>query len=366
MTPSDDSVPGGPASTEAIEAAAAAWLSLRDRGMSPEETAGFLRWLQQDPRHAEIFGELDRTWSSFDRLSAVPAAPSPACAGAPPDADLLAPRPRAQRLRFGVWAVLSAAAAIAVLLALAGLVSPAPHHTAETEIGAFRKLDLPDGSVAQLNTDSAIDTEFTPTERRIRIARGEVFFSVAKDPARPFVVSAGPVAVQAVGTAFNVRQRADAIEVLVTHGQVRVDDARSHESVLRAPQEDRATATATPPLLTAGERVLVPFAGAAGAATAPQPTMATIERVSPGAVQRALAWQERRLEFDAATLADVAREFNRYNRKQLVIDDAALAARHFSGTFRADGYESFVRLLEADFGVSVSDDGREIVLRTRR
>ena len=37
---------------EAIEAAAAAWLSLRDRGMSPDETTGFLRWLQQDPRHA--------------------------------------------------------------------------------------------------------------------------------------------------------------------------------------------------------------------------------------------------------------------------------------------------------------------------
>src|SRR5688572_27509111 len=91
-----------PLSSEAIEAAAAAWLSLRDRGMSPEETTNFLRWLQQDPRHAEVFSELDRTWADFDRLVAVPALAT--AAETPPDADLLAPRPRARRHRTVAWA----------------------------------------------------------------------------------------------------------------------------------------------------------------------------------------------------------------------------------------------------------------------
>jgi transmembrane sensor len=80
-------------------------------------------------------------------------------------------------------------------------------------------------------------------------------------------------------------------------------------------------------------------------------------------VQRALAWQERRLEFDAVPLAEVVREFNRYNRRQLVISDPQLAAKRFSGTFRADGYETLVRLLEDDFGVTATRSGREIVLR---
>ena len=65
-------------------------------------------------------------------------------------------------------------------------------------------------------------------------------------------------------------------------------------------------------------------------------------------------------------LAEVAREFNRYNRQQLVIADAPLAAKRFSGIFRADGYESLVRLLETDFAVTATRTDRVIVLRSGR
>lgn len=348
---------------EVIEAAAAAWLSLRDRGMSAAETAEFMRWLQQDPLHATVFNELDRVWKDFDRLSAVPA---PSTSAAAPDADLLAPRVRRQHHRTLAWTALATVAAAAILLlTFSPSLSRAPRHTAETVVGAFQKLDLPDGSVAQLNTNSAVDTTFTTTERRVRIVRGEVFFSVAKDSARPFIVTAGPVAVRAVGTAFNVRQRDAAIEVLVTEGRVRVDDARAGHSLLPPASASSAAPSAEPPLLVAGERAIVPLAPA-GSPSAPFTAAATVEQVAAPAAQRALAWQERRLEFDAVPLAEVVREFNRYNRQQLVIADAALAAKHFSGTFRADGYESLVRLLETDFGVSATRGSNEIVLRRSR
>ncbi len=340
---------------EVIEAAAAAWLSLRDRGMTAAETAEFMRWLQQDPLHATVFNELDRVWKDFDRLGAAPAAAGPDAAA--PDADLLAPRVRRRHHRTLAWTALGAVAAAAAVLLLTfspSLPRP-PRHTAETAVGAFQKLDLPDGSVALLNTDSAIATTFTATERRVQIVRGEVFFTVTKDPARPFIVTAGPVAVRAVGTAFNVRQRAAAVEVLVTEGRVRVDDSRAGHSLLPA----AAAPSAGPPLLVAGERAVVPLAPAGSAP-------ATVEPVAAAAAQRALAWQERRLEFDAVPLAEVVREFNRYNRQQLVIADPALAAKHFSGTFRADGYESLVRLLETDFGVSANRGSNEIVLRRGR
>ncbi len=333
--------------SEAIEAAAAAWLSLRDRGMTPAEAAEFVQWLQQDARHAEVFGELDRTWRDFDRLSAVPA---PA---AQPDPDLLAPRPRPAPRRAGAWAALAAAAAVAVLATVL-LRTPGP--TAETLVGAFQKLDLPDGSVVQLNTDTAIATTFTAEQRHVRILRGEAYFAVAKDAARPFVVTVGPVAVRAVGTAFNVRQRDAAVEVLVTEGQVRVDDIRAGRSVLASASTDPAGA---PPYLEAGERVLVP-------ASAQLASPARVEKVSEIEVRRALAWQERRLEFESAPLDEIVREFNRYNRRQLVVADTALAAKRFSGTFRADGYASLVRLLETDFGVAVETREDRLILRAGR
>jgi transmembrane sensor len=337
-------------SSEVIEAAAATWLSLRDRGMDAAETAEFVRWLQQDERHAAIFAELDRTWKDFEQLAAVPAI------GAEPDADLLAPRLRPRRHRRLAWTGVAAAAAAVVLLAV--FLFRSPRHTAETAIGSFQKLDLPDGSVVQLNTDTAIDTTFTSAQRDVRVVRGEVFFKVRSDAARPFIVTVGPVAVRAVGTAFNVRRHEATIEVLVTEGRVRVDDAREGHSLLASPD-----AVAGSSILVAGERARVPVPSPAADAA---PGAATIEKVSSPEVHRALAWQERRLEFDAAPLSEIAGEFNRYNQQRLVIVDAPLAARRLSGTFRADGYDAFVRLLEDDFGVSVERRDREIVLRAPR
>ncbi|MBI5769355.1 MAG: FecR domain-containing protein [Verrucomicrobia bacterium] len=360
MTPPADRPP--PA--ELVEAAAAAWLSLRDRGMSPDETAAFLRWLQQHPRHAEVFAELDRTWRSLDRLSALPA---PASASSPPDADLLEPRPPPRRRLARRWVALGAAAAVALAYFGATGLRP-PRQAVATEVGAFRKLDLPDGSVAQLNTDSALEFAFTAGERRVRVVRGEVFFAVAKDPARPFLVAAGPVVVRAVGTAFNVRHRPDAVEVLVTDGRVTLaragDGGQETKTAATATDLHSVTRPLSPDnLISAGERATVPVAAARAA---PPLIPARVERVAAPAMQRALAWQERRLEFDAAPLAEVAGEFNRYNRQQLVITDAALAARRFSGVFRADSYGSFVRLLETDFGVTVEPRGDELLLRPGR
>ena len=336
---------------ELIEATASAWLSLRDRGMNAAETAEFMRWLQRDPRHAVIFAELDQVWRDFDRLGSVPRSNA-----TEPDCDLLVPRIRRHHHRPFIRTAIAAAAAVAGMVAI--FVFRAPRPTAETAVGSFQILDLADGSVAQLNTDSAINTKFTATERRVQVVRGEVFFAVTKDVARPFIVTVGPVSVRAVGTAFNVRQREGSVEVLVTEGRVRIDDAGQGRSLL-----PRAASAAETPLLEAGESAVVAVRGRADDAL---PTLATVTKVSAPEVKRALAWQERRLEFDARTLADVVHEFNRYNRTQLVLTEDALATRRFSGTFRADGYESLVRLLEADFGVVVTRRDGAILLRTGR
>jgi len=338
---------------EMIEAAAAAWLSLRDRGLTQAETAEFMRWLQQDPRHAAVFAELDLVWKMCDRLGAVPA---PSETTSVPDADLLKPRVRQKESRIGRWAAWGAAASIALILTLVFAIR-APQRTIETAVGAFQKLDLPDGSVVQLNTATAITTSFTGTERRVTILRGEAFFNVAKDEKRPFVVTSGGVAVRAVGTAFNVRKRDSALEVLVTEGRVRIDDAREGRSLLPLSTADE------PSLLVAGERAIVP---SRSNTLEEYPLTALVEKVDSTVTQRTLAWQERRLEFDETPLAEGVTEFNRYNLRQLVIADPTLAKKRFSGTFRADGYESLVRLLETDFNVSAWHTDREIVLRAAR
>jgi len=335
-----------------IEATAATWLSLRDRGLNPSETAEFVRWLQLDARHATTFAELDRAWRTFDRLAVL----QPTVPQHPPNADLLAPRARPSRpVRVPTWAAACAAAALVILSVQIGL---APRHTAETGIGTLQKLDLPDGSVALLNTDTAVDTDFDQTERRVRIVRGEVFFTVAKDASRPFIVTVDTVAVRAVGTAFNIHRSEHDVEVLVAEGQIQLSPTAQVGS-LREPLRPEAGGATD---LVAGQRVVIRVG--APAVNGHGLDIGPVSPLEPAAIRRKLAWQERRLEFDGAPLQEIVREFNRYNRVRLVVSDPDLAVRRFSGVFRADGQHSFVRLLEQDFGISVTRRSDEIDLRS--
>lgn len=341
----DPHPPMPPPNHEAIEAAAAVWLSLRDRGLDESETAEFMRWMQQDPQHAEVFNALDRTWRQFDRVSVLRAA-GPAA------------RPAKSPRRLAT--ALAAAAALA-LAAVGWQYHLTTQPTAETPVGGLQKLDLPDGSVALLNTDSAVRVRYTAGERRILLDRGEAHFTVARNPDRPFVVAVDAVAVRAVGTAFNVRRRAESVEVVVTEGRVAVaslleqgtrsreQDAGNPSSVLSSPSSAVHVAV--------GEQVTVSLTPAP-AAQPPQ-----VDRVASDEMERRLAWQERRLEFDGTPLGEAVAEFNRYNRHQLVIADPRLATRRFGGTFRSDGHELFVRLLEENFGVVAERQEAQTMLR---
>jgi transmembrane sensor len=349
--PSFQSPVSGP-DAEAIEAAAAVWISRRDGGMTEAETAAFLRWLQEDSRHAEVFAELDATWKSFNRTRVA----KPAGATAP-NADLLAPRRRRSHLSLWGTAALTAAAAV-VFLALAWPRVPAPESLRQnlvTAVGVLQRTELPDGSVVQLNTDSEVDVQYTAHERRVRLLRGEAHFTVAKNPARPFVVSAGQVAVRAVGTAFNVRLRSAAVEVLVTEGKVQVNDSVQGGSLMMAPPSGDT------PLLVAGEKAVIPTQAVTGRAAA------AVSSVRPVEVDRALAWQERRLEFYDVPLREVVAEFNRYNTHQIVINDSRLLEQRFTATFRPDGWPEFIRLLEnsPDFHVTVERGEGRTVLRLK-
>ncbi|OYU72637.1 MAG: hypothetical protein CFE45_39530 [Burkholderiales bacterium PBB5] len=91
-----------------------------------------------------------------------------------------------------------------------------------------------------------------------------------------------------------------------------------------------------------------------------------VDEVTPAQVERALAWQALRLEFQEMPLRDVVAEFNRYNRRQLLVRDPATAAVLVGGNFRADNAEAFVRLLGASFGIVARAEGDDLVLELGR
>ena len=71
-------------------------------------------------------------------------------------------------------------------------------------------INLPDGSVCWLNSESGIKylSNYTDSTRDIYL-KGEAYFEVAKDPARPFRVYTTTMTVTALGTIFNISSFSD-------------------------------------------------------------------------------------------------------------------------------------------------------------
>lgn len=353
-----------PSDEEAIEATAAAWLAQRDDGFSRNDMMEFARWRQADPRHEAAAARLEGAWASLQQLRDF--RPE---AAQHPDYDLLGGRAVRRRIvRFpAVAAALAVAAGIAVALVWwSG--TQRDREVAEqryaTTVHGYERVTLADGSMVELNSASEVAVQFFPTERRVRLRRGEAHFTVAKNPARPFWVEAGSVAVRAVGTAFNVRLGATNVEVLVTEGKVSVSEVERVDRNARAsgagnraerPGQRKTSAAA---VLVANERTVIATAS---------PALPVVERVSAATVREALAWQGTRLVFVDTPLIEAIAQFNRRNPLQLELADAGLGALPIGGSFRAENVDAFLRLLEAGGEVAVdrSDPARLVLRRAK-
>jgi transmembrane sensor len=333
-----------------LAAEAGLWLARHDRGLTGVETESFLAWRARSPAHAEEFDRLSNSWRATELLRA--------------DSELAqrasqleaATRARPGRRTHLIWATSLAAAAAAVALAVLkpwppaapaeNTVAIAAAASVDVQPSTARRLELPDGSVAYVRGESVLEPAFDVRERRVRLVRGEAHFMVRKDAARPFVVESQGVAVRAIGTAFNVAQSANALEILVTEGVVALSTAAATD-IAPLPSEARQA--------RAFERATVAVVDGQPALPA-----VAVTGVSAADIDRALAWQVARLTFRNATLAAAIAAFNTHGAAQIELADPALAARQVSGTFRADRAAAFVRLLEQASEVRVErmGDGR--------
>lgn len=242
-------------------------------------------------------------------------------------------RPR----RVASWCV-AGAAALGLMLAF---LFPSWHRLAvvdiSTDIGEQRSAVLADHSIVELNTQSEIRVAFTATERRVELLRGEAFFDVAKDPARPFIVSTDLATARAVGTHFSVYRTATGTIVTVAEGRVLV---RNNETA--------------------------PSSATAYHAGADELTSGTEAEARPGRpvqmrranVERSLAWRQRKLIFDGDTLAEVVEQFNRYNSPPLLIVDPQLRGQRISGVFGANEPDSLVDFLVKVDHIAVTRDAQ--------
>ncbi|MCU7373254.1 FecR domain-containing protein [Paucibacter sp. O1-1] len=311
-----------------IEACAADWIAERDRqgGRLPAERQAELEaWLSAATAHRVAFLRLDQAWQRADRLRALQGA-----------APVFTPPPAPRGWAWAARPPLRHAAAglgLATLALVLGLNFGKPTQTQNyaTERGQRESVTLTDGSKLTLNTATQLRTEVTPQARQVWLERGEAFFDIAHDAKRPFVVHAGKQTVTVLGTKFSLYRDGDKLRVAVLEGRVQVQAEQNRPAVLT--RADTALADAGNLLLT---------------------------KLSPQQLTASLGWLQGKLVFNEVSLAEAARQFNRYGRKQLVIKDEAASRIVIGGVFDAANVEAFARLLHAGFGLQVQVQNEEI------
>jgi len=272
----------------------------------------------------------------------------------------LGPNPRSARPWSGTWTRLAASvAAIGLMVGGAVWYWTLRMPVYATTFGEQRSITLDDGSVVDINSHSKIRVRYSENERDVELLEGQALFRVAKNPARPFWVRSATTRVRAVGTEFDVYQKLGGTVVTVVEGRVAVmlggktaADGSADPGNQGVPDRNPPGAgkaghgVDTPVLLSAGEQVLV--------------TPLVVQKVTRANVELATAWTQRELAFESASLAEVAEEFNRYNRRQLVIEDPTLYDFHISGVFSSSDPASLVRFLRERPGVRVTETPSEI------
>ena len=298
---------------QAIADRAAEWVARVDRAAGDAVVQAKLEaWLGDDVRRRGAYFRAQAAWAMLDRASVLRAGQG----YEPEEAPERSARLTRRRMLWGGGAMV---AGVAISITGFDLLSSSDQRI-ETALGEIRRVPLHDGSFAAVNTETTLDVTLKPKVRRVALARGEAWFQVAKDRARPFIVESGDVRVRAVGTAFAVRRTENGVDVQVTEGVV---------EVWRTGDEANARRVA------AGARTFV--GNAAAPVLAPAVVSASAE------IDRALSWRSGQLVFDGDTVAEAAAEFNRYNQIKIEIADPTLGQEKMIGRFRTNEPDAFVR-----------------------
>ncbi|MGF1543049.1 MAG: FecR domain-containing protein [Parvularculaceae bacterium] len=357
---------------------ACAWIAQIETGdMTHEDYTAFREWMQRSPSHVAEIKRLARLSSELNVLTQM--------AGPLEDAvaqfrEIVA-RPRAPiRRRAAVLVFIAAILAALAAGAVANRVlseKNRPPTIIATAVGDYREAPLPDGSTVHLNSDSRIEVAFNRERRAVRLIQGEGHFTVRRDPARAFVVTAGDNVVTAVGTAFAVRlyKAGDDFEVTVTEGRVAV--ASAVDATRAAPATSPPQAGARPlaaPLRDAARdpepgneaQVVVLKAGQNIRVTS-LAREAPITEMTDRELQRKLSWQEGLFDFSNTPLVDVVDEISRHTDIRFEIVDPELSRLKFGGVFRTGEIDALLNALETSFDVDVEHVGdRRVRLSLRR
>lgn len=356
--------------TEAQRREAAEWfVVIHDENDPNADTLqAWLRWLDVDERNRKAFEAVAQAWhntpgstalamptaeevseDTYDGEMSVDNWRAKSAAEGPIPASRVG-GPAARRFaRTYRWAGLVAASLLAITLGLITMhrfISPRdlPPDEFSTRTAEQIEITLADGSRVWLGPKSKLSVRFTKAQRGIQLTAGEAFFSVKKDPSRPFVVSSISGDITAVGTAFNVRAIDNHVTVSVSEGVVTVAPKTPSEAI--KPAQVR---------VASGQQVT--FA-------ARESVEALSITLSPNPGERS-RWRDGVLIYRNEPLRDVVMDVARYSEAELSISDDSVGDLRFSGVVYQGAVAEWASALPESFPVKILKEGNREVIAPR-
>lgn len=309
----------GPVSLRILDEAITWQLRLGSGEARPDDEAAFAHWHAAHSEHA-------RAWSQLGMLdrSLAGAGPKPAR-----NALLRSPREVRQKVRRITGTGLSLLLIGALLLGVGNRYTPVRYAFSDlvTGTGEQRELRLPDNTLLQLNSRTAVDVRFDAEQRRIVLRSGEIMVETAHGDSRPFIVETDDGRLRALGTRFLVERDGGGGTLL---------------SVLQSAVAARPEQLPDEKVISQGQHVRLRPDG-----------LGPVEANSATAD----AWTHGMLVVDNVRLADLVARLSRYSPGYLGVDPA-LADLRITGSFPLKNIDLALSSLEPTLPVRIEKHGQ--------
>ena len=289
-------------------------VKLETDSMTDGDEARFVEWMEQDERHGEAFYEAEQTWQLMQQVKQEQVVQV--------------------EVKQSSWLLQSLMPiAATVLLVVSSMLwwqdlyfaTMSDHYT---KTGQRLEQRLSDGSELILNTDSAVDIQFSDNKRLVKVLSGEVYVTVAPDKTKPFVVQIGDMQVTALGTEFIVRKDSDEQpSVIVTEHSVKVESTESSQVNL---------------VLNQGYKVSL------------NENTEALSKAQAVDIEQAQSWRAGRYTFRDQSLQQVVDELSRYYDGKIVIRDKQLQQQKVSGVLDLDDPRNSLNNLARSLAIKVN------------
>lgn len=211
------------------------------------------------------------------------------------------------------------------------------HRTLEfrTAYGEVKTITLPDSSVVTLNANSELHypKNWSKDKKREVWISGEAFFAVnhlhrsgvIKSRDR-FIVHAGKLAIEVLGTRFNVHDRRGLVNVALVSGKISLQRDRKQNIIMKP-----------------------------GEVLEYIPVQDTIVRKNAKTVEK-VSWKNGKLEFSQLAAADLFIQLEDIYGYKAVFADPKIAQRKLSGAFATGNEDALFKGLSVALGVTITKD----------